>query len=233
MDASGEQSEALDDADAWPALPLERWLGTRDALHLWTQIVGKIRLGLSPPLNHWWHSALRVTPRGLTTGLVPWGSGAFEIRFDLLRHRLAVDTSWGSSAVLPLGSGSVADFHAELFHHLAQLGIRPEIHPIPDELEDRTPFPEDTRVRPYDPAAVQIFHRTLLSASRVLEEFRGGFVGKSSPVLFYWGTFDLSLCRFSGKRAPSRPDADRLLRESYSHELYSCGFWTGVSSLHY
>lgn len=227
MDVFMEQAEALDSTEAWPPLLLGEWQGTRDAIQLWSQIVGKIRLRLSPPVNHWWHSTLSVTPRGLTTSTIPWREGAFEIRFDFVSHRLRVETSSGQSAAFPLRGGSVAEFQAHLFEHLRELGITPTIRGIPDEIEDRTPFAADWRQRPYDADAARRFHRVLLSVHRVLEEFRGRFVGKSSPVQFFWGTFDLGVSRFSGRPAPPRPEADRLTRESYSHECFNTGFWTG------
>lgn len=227
MDAFMEQAEALDAKEAWPPLPLEGWKETRDALHLWTQIVGKVRLGLTPPRNHWWHSTLYVTPTGLTTSTIPWREGAFELRFDFLAERLRIERSTGERAEVPLRACAVADFEAELFARLHALGISPAIRGIPDELDDRTPFSEDRRPRPYDADAVRRFHRVLLSAHRVLEEFRGRFIGKASPVQFFWGSFDLAATRFSGRRAPPRPHADRITELAYSHECLSAGFWPG------
>jgi len=227
MDPFMEQAEALDSKEAWPPLPLADWRETRDAVHLWTQVVGKIRLRLTPPINHWWHSTLYVTPSGLTTSSIPWREGAFEIRFDFLQSLLRIEASSGRSAQVQLRAGCVADFQAELFDALRALEIAPTIRGIPDEMEDRTPFSADWRNRPYDAEAARRFHRALLSAHRVLEEFRGRFLGKASPVHFFWGSFDLAATRFSGRRAPPRPNADRITQVAYSHECHSAGFWPG------
>jgi hypothetical protein len=227
MDAIMEQAEALDSTEAWPPLPLAQWKDTRDALHLWTQILGKIRLRLSPPVNHRWHSTLYVTPTGLTTSAIPWREGAFELRLDLVAHLLRIETSSGLLAEFSLRPCAVAEFQAELFEELHKLSIFPAIRGIPDEVEDRMPFSADWRPRPYDPDAARRFHRILLSTHRVLQEFRGRFVGKASPVHFFWGSFDLATTRFSGRRAPPRPKADAITREAYSHECLSAGFWPG------
>ena len=227
MDAFREHAEALDASGAWPPLPLAEWIGTRDGLHLRTQIVGKIRLGLTPPANHWWHSTLSVTPTGLTTGAIPWREGAFELRFDLMAQQVLIETSAGRTEALPLRPGSIAEFRSALFDRLAALGITPAIRDVPDELEDRTPFSADLRERPYDAEAARRFHRVLLNAQRVLQEFRGRFWGKASPAQFFWGSFDLAATRFSGRPAPPREGADRITRIAYSHECASAGFWTG------
>jgi len=218
--------------DPWPELPLEAWADTYATLHRWTQIVGKIRLAQMPWINHSWHVTLYVTPRGLTTSSMPHGARTFEISFDFLAHRLVIHTSDHGEAILPLRPQSVAAFHAELLGKLEELGYGVTIHNRPNELEDATPFAEDHTHASYDPESVTRFWRVLLQADRVFQKFRARFIGKSSPVHFFWGSFDLAVTRFSGRRAPRHPGGipnmpDWVTREAYSHEVSSCGFWPG------
>jgi hypothetical protein len=212
-------------AEAWPALDLAAWRDTYATLHLWTQIVGKTRLALAPPVNHWWHVALLVSSRGLTTGTIPYGRGAFEVEFDFLSHVLTIRTSADTTRTLPLVPRSVADFYAEYRALLEGLGIRVEMTSKPCELPDPIPFPDDTVHTQYDAEAANRFWRVLVQADRVLRIHRGRFIGKSSPVHFFWGSFDLAVTRFSGRRAPER--AGVITREAYSHEVISVGFWPG------
>jgi Family of unknown function (DUF5996) len=216
--------------NAWPALPLAEWLPTRDTLHMWTQIVGKIRMANSPPVNHWWHVTLYVSPRGLTTSAIPSSGGIFEIRFDFIDHQLAVETSAGAVKRLPLAPRSVADFYADLMAALDSLGIEHKIHARPDEVPDPIPFAEDRVHRSYDPERAHRFWQVLVSIDPVFQEFRSRFIGKCSPVHFFWGAFDLAVTRFSGRRAPERPGAGAMQQEGYSHEVSSVGFWTGGAS---
>jgi hypothetical protein len=197
--------------------------------------VGKIRLALAPAQNHFWHSTLYVATRGLTTSPIPYGTGVFQIDVDLLDHRVLIDTSWKSSAAIDLGPRSVADFYAELMEALRALGIEVRIWTRPVEIEDVTPFEQDTAHASYDRAAVESFWRALLQADRVFKQFRGRFLGKSSPVHFFWGGFDLAVTRFSGRRAPMWNGRvvnvhPHVMHESYSHELSSAGFWPGTAT---
>ena len=211
----------------WPALPLAEWSDTCDTLHMWTQIVGKVRLDLSPFENHWWHSTLFVTPSGLTTTTIPYGSGAFEIRFDFLEHLLVIETSEGTAKTVRLYARSVADFYQEVMAALSALGIDVKIYHLPVEVPNPIPFDQDTVHASYDPEYARRFWRVLMSAATVLRRFRSGFIGKASPVQFFWGSFDLAATRFSGRRAPERPGADPVTREAYSHEVISAGWWPG------
>jgi hypothetical protein len=212
---------------AWPALPLASWSATAATLHMWTQIVGKIRLALSPHLNHWWEVPLYVSARGLSTSAIPYRDRLLELEFDFLDHNLAIRDSSRAVRYVPLYERSVADFHRELMAVLHSMSIDVRIWPTPVEIPDPIPFPDDTAHASYDPDAVNTFHRILMSAHRVLTEFRAGFVGKVSPVHFFWGSFDLAVTRFSGRRAPQREGADPITREAYSHECSSAGFWPG------
>jgi len=214
-------------SEMWPALPLSEWSDTCDTLHMWTQIVGKIRMELSPFQNHWWHTTLFVSPRGLTTTAIPYGSGAFEIRFDFLDHVLVVETSDGTSKTVRLYARSVADFYREVMATLSALGIDVKIYHLPQEVPNPIPFDQDTVHASYDPEYVRRFWRVLMSSATVLRRFRSGFTGKASPVQFFWGSFDLAATRFSGRRAPERPGADAVTREAYSHEVISAGWWPG------
>ena len=220
----------------WPALPLAEWRDSYATLHMCLQIVGKTRLAFSPSENHWWHIALYVTERGLTTSPMPLGERVFSVDLDFLDHNLSVRTSAGDIAGLALYPRSVADFYAEYTGVLASLGIPLRIHPVPVEVEVAVPFAEDQRHAAYDPAAVERWWRVLLQGDRVLKRFRGRFLGKSSPVHFFWGSFDLASTRFSGRRAPLHPGGapntpDRVMHEAYSHECWSAGFWPGGGAL--
>jgi hypothetical protein len=219
-------------ADAWPALPLDGWKETYETLHRWTQVVGKIRLVQTPWINHSWHSTLYVTARGLTTGPVPHGATSFQLNFDFLNHELTIRTSLGGMRTLRLGPRSVAVFYRDLMATLDDLGVPVRIRTTPNELPDAVPFDQDTAHAAYDPAAVTRFWRALEQANRVFTEFRARFVGKCSPVHFFWGAFDLAVTRFSGRPAPPHPGgvpnlADWVVREAYSHEVSSAGFWPG------
>lgn len=215
--------------EAWPPLPLAEWQATYDTLHLWLQIVGKTRLALSPHCNHWWEVPLYLTARGLTTSPVPYAHGAFEARFDFISRELILETSRGPSRRLPLSSRSVAGFYADYLRCLGELGIEVSIWPVPVEMALKVPFDQDGLHRAYDAEHAHRFWRALLSAHLALEEFRGRFQGKESPVHFFWGSCDLALTRFSGRRAPERPEADFITREAYSHEVISAGWWPGGS----
>jgi hypothetical protein len=220
----------------WPSLPFASWQDTQATLHRWTQIVGKLRLALAPHENHWWQVALYVTPRGLTTSAIPHGRRLFQVDFDFLDHRLEIATSDGRAASLALAPRSVADFHRELMVRLAEMGLPVHIWPVPVEIEGPVPFPEDEEHAAYDGAAAQTFWRMLVAADRVMKRFRSGFLGKVSPVHFFWGSFDHAVTRFSGRPAPPHPGgvpniADSVNREAYSHEVASCGFWPGSGPL--
>jgi len=211
----------------WPELPLDAWQDTYATLHMWTQIVGKIRLALSPLVNHWWEVALYVNARGLTTSAIPYGEGIFEIQFDFIEHQLKIETSWNSRKILPLRAQSVASFYAEFMSALKSLGIDVKIWSMPVEVANPVRFELDTEHAAYDPEYAQRWWRILILCGNIFEEFRAGFVGKDSPVHFFWGSFDLCVTRFSGRRAPGRPGADSITREAYSHEVISAGFWPG------
>lgn len=213
--------------DAWPELPLEAWRDTYETLHLWTQIVSKVRTALSPPVNHWWHSTLYVTPRGLTTSSIPYGQRAFEVSFDFIDHALLIQTSDGTRQELGLFPRSVAEFYHEFMGALRALGITVTINTLPQEVANPIHCDQDDVHASYDAAFAQRWWRILLQTNRILGEFRGRFIGKCSPVHFFWGSFDLAVTRFSGRRAPPRPGADAVTREAYSHEVISCGFWPG------
>jgi phage tail-like protein len=219
------------DPEVWPSLPLEEWKDTNATLHMWTQIVGKTRLALCPRENHWWHVALYVTARGLTTMAIPHGTRVFEVEFDFVDHQLTVLTSDGGRRGIPLDQRSVADFYRQYMAVLDDLGLSVRFRPVPDEVEHPIPFAEDRQHASYDPEQANRFWRVLLQADRILKRFRGRFLGKSSPVHFFWGSFDLALTRFSGRRAPARPGADRLMQEAASHEEISVGFWPGSGAV--
>ena len=216
-----------------PALPLEEWEATKNTLHLWVQIVGKVKMATSPPRNHWWHVALYVDVRGLTTRRLHGGDGSsFEIRFDFLDHRLVVETSGGAVESFALVDGlSVAEFDGQLHAVLAGLGVDVPILESPYRVPMTTPFPDDREHATYDPDAVTRFWRVLDWTDAVFEEFAGWFCGKTSPVHLFWHSFDLAVTRFGGSRGPSLPKADAVTREGYSHELVSFGFWAGDASL--
>jgi len=225
-------------SNGWPALAFDDWKDTLHAIHMWTQIVGKIRLTTTPLLNHWWNSSLAVTPRGLTTGTMPSGEDAFQIDLDFIRHELSVVTSRGGRAAVPLRSMSVAQFYRAVLDSLSDLGIAdPEINLVPSEVAVAVPFPEDVEIRPYDRDHARMFATTLLRSDLVFEQFRAGFLGKASPVQFFWGSFDLAAARFSGRRAPAYAGGKppnvhvHVMHEAYSHELISAGFWPGSAEL--
>jgi len=218
---------SLSKDEAWPALPLAERSATYATLHMWTQIVGKVRLALSPAVNHWWQVPLYVSARGLTTSAIPCPLGNFEIEFDFIEHVLRIATSRGEMKTIKLAPRSVADFYAEFLATLASLDIDAKIWPMPVEIPNPIRFDRDTVHASYDPAYANRCWRILLSVDRVLKEFRGRFIGKASPVHFFWGSFDLAATRFSGRRAPERPGADRMTREAYSHEVSSVGWWPG------
>ncbi|WP_250038291.1 DUF5996 family protein [Paractinoplanes maris] len=216
----------------WPRLRVADWADTRDTLHMWTQIVGKVRMAYAPAVNHWWHVTLYPTARGLSTSAVPHGGGVFDIEFDFLEHQLHLRTSDGGSRDITLEPKSVATFYAETLEALAALGLEPAIHPVPNEVESAIPFADDHEHKTYDGQAAQQFWRQLLQAERVLGRFRSEFVGKASPVHFFWGAMDLAYTRFSGRIAPPHPGGAPncppwVMREGYSHELASFGFWPG------
>lgn len=220
----------------WPALPLAEWRDTLDTLHMWTQIVGKTRLALSPMENHWWQVALYLTPRGLTTSTIPDGARTFAVDFDFLDHRLSVQTSDGITRTISLAPRSVADFYREYTATLTSLGVMAPIRPVPVEVVTAIPFAEDETHASYDAGAVNRFWRMLVAADRVFKTFRGGFIGKASPVHFFWGSFDLASTRFSGRPAPPHPGGapncpPYVMEEAYSHECSSVGFWPGGGTI--
>jgi len=217
---------------AWPPLSLDEWRATYATLHLWTQIVGKTRLTLAPMQNHWWQVALYVTSRGLGTSPVPYRERTFEVDFDFLDHRLIARTSDGATRTLPLVARSVADFYREYLALLRSLDLDVRIRAVPTEIAEAIPFLDDRAHASYDADAAQRCWRVLVQADRVLKAFRGRFLGKCSPVHFWWGSFDLACTRFSGRRAPPHPGGipnvpDYVTREAYSHECISAGWWPG------
>lgn len=220
----------------WPELPFEAWKDTCATLHMWTQIVGKIRLARTPWLNHSWHVPLYVTARGMTTSPIPCDTRVFEIDFDFIDHFLRIRTSDAMSRSFALQPRSVADFYRILFSNLSDLGIDIKIHTKPNEVVDAIPFEQDHRHASYDADYANRFWRILVQADRVFKQFRAGFIGKSSPVHFFWGSFDLAVTRFSGRPAPPHPGGvpncpDWVVREAYSHEVSSCGFWPGNEAM--
>lgn len=213
--------------EVWPTLPFLEWQDTYYTLHMWTQIVGKIRLRLSPMVNHWWQVPLYVTSRGLTTSPIPYREKIFEITFDFIEHYLFIQTSDGVTKTIALQPRSVADFYQELMATLHSLGIEVKIRALPDEVSNPISFAEDREHASYDKEYVNRFWRILVQTDKVFKQFRGQFIGKCSPVHFFWGSFDLAVTRFSGRRAPEREGADSITREAYSHEVISHGFWPG------
>ena len=219
-------------AEPWPALRVNDWTDSRDTLHMWLQIVGKLRLAGAPMVNHWWQTTLYVTPRGLTTSSIPDRTRTFSIDLDFHEHRLRVNADSGARAVVALEPKSVSAFYDEVMSSLREVGIELTINATPNEVEPAIPFAEDHQHSSYDPEAVHLFWRQLVQADRVMQAFRGRYVGKVSPVHFFWGSMDLACTRFSGRRAPRHPGgapncADWVMEEAYSHELSSCGFWPG------
>lgn len=212
----------------FPEMPLDAWRPTKNTLHLYLQIVGKIRLTTHPYVNHWWHVPFYVSPRGLTTRSIPFAGGNFEIEFDFHDHELKMRTSDGRIEDFALYDGlSVADFYASVFANLAKLGIYPKIWALPYEAPSTTPFAQDHDNKSYDKEYVERFHRILVAVDDIFQEFRGRFWGKSTPVHLFWHSFDLALTRFSGRPAPALPEANMVTREAYSHEVISFGFWFG------
>jgi hypothetical protein len=220
-----------DTLSPWPELHLDPWKPSCQTLHMWTQIVGKVRLALSPRLNHWWEVPLYVNSRGLTTSPIPYDGGIFEVQFDFIQHKLFIETSRNSGRVIALAPKSVAAFYGEFLDSLRSLGIQVKIWRLPVEIPNPIPFDEDTQHAAYDPDSVHRFWRILLASDSIFKEFRARFIGKSSPVHFFWGSFDLAVTRFSGCRAPERPGADPITREAYSHEVISAGFWPGSGDI--
>ncbi|GHJ48170.1 hypothetical protein Cs7R123_55120 [Catellatospora sp. TT07R-123] len=217
---------------AWPELPLARWSDTRDTMQLWTQVVGKVRLALEPMVNHWWQVPLYVDARGLTTSLMPYGAIGLEMVFDFRRHVLELRTTDGRTAEVDLRGRSVADFYADVLARLADLDIQIDLMGRPVELPEVVPFADDRQHCAYDPEFAHAFWISLVQAHRVFTRFRSRFVGKVSPVHFFWGAFDLAVTRFSGRPAPLHPGGvpncpDRVSHEAYSHEVSSCGYWPG------
>lgn len=213
--------------DLLPALPLDSWKDTLATLHMWTQVVGKVRLELCPLVNHWWNVPFYVTARGMTTSAMPYQRGTVEVRFDFIDHELLLETNEGRVVVIALKAQSVAEFYQKFMDALAGLGVAVKIWTTPCEIPDPIPFEQDRVHAAYDPEAVHRFWRILAWVDQILKEFRTGFLGKVSPVHFFWGSFDLAVTRFSGRRAPERPGADAITREAYSHEVSSAGFWPG------
>ncbi len=213
--------------EAWPSLPLAEWSATRDTLHMWLQMVGKLRLALSPRLNHWWEVPLYVSARGLTTSAVPYRLGVFEAEFDFISHVLRFTTSRNETKTMALAPRSVADFYREFKATLAALDIEAKIWPMPVEVPNPIRFDQDTAHAYYDPVYANRFWRILVTVDTICKEFRARFIGKASPVHFFWGSADLAATRFSGRRAPERPGADAVTREAYSHEVSSVGWWPG------
>jgi len=213
---------------AWPALPLDEWEDTRATLHMWMQMVGKVRMAFSPLINHWWEVPLYVNARGLTTSPIPHGDEIFEIQFDFIAHTLDILTSGGARASLTLRPCSVADFYRELMGTLQSLGINVKIFTLPSEVIEPIHFEKDDVHASYDSDYANRFWRILVSADTVMKEFNSRFIGKVSPVHLFWGGMDLAASRFSGRRAPERPGADLVQREGYSHEVSSVGFWPGA-----
>ncbi len=223
---------------AWPSLPLEEWSDTFATLHLWSQIVGKVRLAQSPWLNHSWHVPLYVTARGLTTSPIPHGARMFQIDFDFIDHRLVVESSDGRRGALALEPQSVRMFYTRLMEQLRRLDVPVTIHPRPNEMVDAVRFDEDEAGRAYDPEYANRFWRVLVQADRVFKAFRTRFIGKCSPVHLFWGGLDLAVTRFSGREAPIHRGGipnlpDWITREAYSHEVSSCGFWPGGGAISY
>jgi uncharacterized protein DUF5996 len=224
-------AHSLDRPECWPALPLSSWKDTCATLHMWTQIVGKVRLALTPLVNHWWNVPLYVSARGLTTSSIPYGTGSFELSFDFINHELMLQTSDGNVRMLPLAPRSVADFYHDVMSMLRSAGIEVHIWNMPVEIPNPIPFDQDTVHASYDAEKAHTFWRILTTADHILNEFRSRFMGKSSPVHFFWGSFDLAVTRFSGRPAPPRPNADVITREAYSHEVSSVGFWPGGDNI--
>jgi Family of unknown function (DUF5996) len=229
VDANVKGSDST--GEVWPGLPLEEWKETYATLHMWTQVVGKIRLAQTPLVNHWWNVPLYLTPRGLTTTAMPYEERTFEMMFDFIDHQLHIVCSDGAISSIPLSPRSVADFYREVMETLAALSIEVKIWTTPVEVPDPVPFEQDEAHASYDAEYANRFWRILSNSANVFTEFRARFIGKVSPVHFFWGSFDLAVTRFSGRRAPERPEADAITREAYSHEVISHGFWPGSGNV--
>jgi len=211
----------------WPSLVWNEWAATADTLHMWTQIVGKTRLALTPLQNHWWNVPLYVTARGLGTSAMPYGDDALDIEFDFVTHALHFRMSSGQEREMKLRPRTVADFYKEYLDTLASLGVEVKIDPMPCELAHPIRFDLDTEHKSYDPEYVERFWHVLMFTEKVFRRFGTGFLGKISPIHFFWGSFDMAVTRFSGRPAPPRPGVDGIQREAYSHEVISAGFWPG------
>ncbi|MDX6692571.1 MAG: hypothetical protein QOF02_174 [Blastocatellia bacterium] len=218
-------------AEVWPQLPLEEWQDTYATLHMWTQVVGKIRLAQTPLVNHWWNVPLYVSPRGLTTTAMPYEERTFEMIFDFIDHQLHIICSDGAIKSIALAPRSVADFYREVMETLAAMAIKVKIWTTPVEVPDPVPFERDEAHASYDAEYANRHWRILSNSANVFTEFRARFTGKVSPVHFFWGSFDLAVTRFSGRPAPPRPEADAITREAYSHEVISHGFWPGSGNV--
>jgi len=223
---------------AWPSLPLEAWSDTYATLHMWTQIVGKIRLAQSPWVNHSWHVTLAVTSSGLTTSSIPYRNRTFQIDFDFINHQLVIHTSDGRTGGFPLEPQSVASFYRRLMDEMGRLDLHVNIHKKPNEVPEPIRFDQDETHRAYDQEYANRFWRILVQADRLMKEFRARFIGKCSPVHLFWGALDLAVTRFSGRNAPLHPGGvpnlpDSVTREAYSHEVSSCGFWPGGGAVPY
>ena len=222
---------AIASGNAWPPLPLDAWRPTCATLHMWMQVVGKVCLALTPPANHFWNIAFRVTARGLATPTLHAGTRALTLSFDFIDHRLAIQCSDGAAESIALEPMTVADFHAAVMRSLGRLGVDVRIWTMPVEVQNPIRFEVDTEHAQYDPAWANAFWRALVSMQPAFEQFRCRFIGKCSPVHFFWGSCDLAVTRFSGRRAPARPGADAITREAYSHEVISHGFWPGGGAI--
>jgi hypothetical protein len=215
------------DDEMLPALPYDSWKDTLATLHMWSQIVGKVRLKLCPLVNHWWNVPFYITARGMTTSPMRYQQRDIEVEFDFIEHKLHIETSDGRVVTLALQPQSVAEFYDKFMAALRELGVSVRIWTVPCEIPDPIPFEKDSAHAAYDPEAAHKFWRMLVWVDQIFKEFRGGFQGKASPVHFFWGSFDLAVTRFSGRLAPPRPGADSVTREAYSHEVSSAGFWPG------
>jgi hypothetical protein len=224
--------ESIHSKTAWPALPLSEWQDTYELLHLCTQVIGKIMLKLAPPVNHWWHIAMQVTSYGLTTGILHHENGCFQADINFNDHKLYISVEDGKMETIELKTRSVADFYAEVMQKFQSLGISIKIWTVPVEMENRTPFEKDTKIREYKPDYVHNFWKILLETDKVMRRLRSSFLGKASPINFYWGSFDLAMTFFSGRPAPIHPGTPNVgksvMVEAYSHELCSFGFWPGL-----
>jgi hypothetical protein len=217
--------------EVWPSLPFHTWKDTYATLHMWTQIVGKVRLELAPFVNHWWNVALYVTPDGLTTSPIPYGNRSFEVAFDFINHILSIKTQEGTRRAMALAPRSVADFYHEFLDLLGSLNIQVKINPYPQEVPNPIRCDQDHQHNTYDRDSANRFWRILVQSDRLMKAFRSDFLGKCSPVHFFWGSFDLAVTRFSGRRIAKNSYPDRINREAYSHEVSSCGFWPGSGNI--